>query len=114
MQRREHLRAYVSRRKLCGEAHHPRPSVDGQRRQEHKRLPILHHHRLLPAFVLLLQKELVLLLLLMMLLLQVPCPWLDGKHTVFGKLISGAEVLKVLGQNVSDEDDDPAAACCCC
>jgi peptidylprolyl isomerase len=26
----------------------------------------------------------------------VPCPWLDGKHTVFGKLIQGQDVLKTL------------------
>ncbi|CAG9327568.1 unnamed protein product [Blepharisma stoltei] len=26
----------------------------------------------------------------------VPCPWLDGKHVVFGKLVEGFEVLKTI------------------
>ena len=28
----------------------------------------------------------------------VPTPWLDGKHSVFGKLISGADVLEAIGK----------------
>lgn len=26
----------------------------------------------------------------------IPCPWLDGKHTVFGKVVNGKEVLTKL------------------
>ena len=32
----------------------------------------------------------------------VPCPWLDGKHTVFGKLAEGKETLKLLHELGTD------------
>lgn len=32
----------------------------------------------------------------------VPCPWLNGKHTVFGKVIEGKDVLDLLHKNGSD------------
>ena len=32
----------------------------------------------------------------------VPCPWLNGKHTVFGKVVDGKEVMDQLHQIGSD------------
>lgn len=32
----------------------------------------------------------------------VPCPWLDGKHVVFGKIVEGLEVAKKVEQLGSD------------
>jgi len=32
----------------------------------------------------------------------VPCPWLNGKHTVFGKVVEGSDLLKKLEQLGSD------------
>jgi peptidyl-prolyl cis-trans isomerase B (cyclophilin B) len=29
---------------------------------------------------------------------HVPCPWLDGKHTVFGKVIEGIEAVDKIQQ----------------
>ena len=35
------------------------------------------------------------------------CPWLDGKHTVFGRITSGQEVADAMSQFERDERDRP-------
>jgi peptidyl-prolyl cis-trans isomerase B (cyclophilin B) len=35
------------------------------------------------------------------------CPWLDGKHTVFGQVTSGMEVADEISKVASDERDRP-------
>jgi cyclophilin family peptidyl-prolyl cis-trans isomerase len=35
------------------------------------------------------------------------CPWLDGKHTVFGRVTSGLEVADTISQLPSDSGDKP-------
>ena len=36
------------------------------------------------------------------------CPWLDGKHTVFGKVTSGMEVVDAISQLPTDARDRPS------
>ena len=35
------------------------------------------------------------------------CPWLDGKHAVFGKVTSGMDVVYKIGHVVTDANDRP-------
>lgn len=37
----------------------------------------------------------------------VPTPWLDGKHSVFGKIVKGDDVLKKLGDTPTGSGDRP-------
>lgn len=36
-----------------------------------------------------------------------PTQWLDGKHTIFGRVRSGMTVIKRMGQVATDADDRP-------
>lgn len=36
-----------------------------------------------------------------------PTPWLDGKHTIFGRVCSGMSVIKRLGNVQTDANDRP-------
>jgi cyclophilin family peptidyl-prolyl cis-trans isomerase len=40
----------------------------------------------------------------------IPCNWLDGKHTVFGKVIDGWEVLDAL-ESVGSQTGQTRAKC---
>merc|ERR1739848_332443 len=36
-----------------------------------------------------------------------PCPWLDGKHTIFGRVAQGMSFVKRLGNVTTDKSDKP-------
>lgn len=36
-----------------------------------------------------------------------PTPWLDNKHTIFGRIYSGMGVVQRMGMVATDEDDKP-------
>ena len=61
----------------------PRRAGHGQRRPEHQRLAVLHRHRSTPA------------------------PWLDGKHTVFGEVTGGMDVVDAIEGTPTDGRDRP-------
>ena len=38
---------------------------------------------------------------------QAPTPWLDGKHTIFGKVVDGMEVVRAIARSDRDGNDRP-------
>ena len=38
---------------------------------------------------------------------QVPTPWLDGKHTIFGEVVEGMEVVDEIAGSDRDANDRP-------
>lgn len=39
-----------------------------------------------------------------------PTPWLDGRHTVFGRVVEGIDVVKAIGKVQTDSNDRPLEA----
>jgi cyclophilin family peptidyl-prolyl cis-trans isomerase len=37
----------------------------------------------------------------------IPCSWLDGKHTVFGEVVEGQNVVKAMEANRTGASDKP-------
>ena len=37
----------------------------------------------------------------------VPCPWLDGKHVVFGQVVDGYDVIKKIEETPTGSMDKP-------
>lgn len=37
----------------------------------------------------------------------VPCPWLDGKHVVFGQVVDGYDIIKSVEQTPTGPMDKP-------
>lgn len=45
--------------------------------------------------------------------LLAPAPWLDGKHTIFGRVCAGMGTIKKLGMVPTDDSDRPLDAVSC-